>query len=93
VRQIALLAAATLGLLLAQPGSADAQDRAGPRPVSGTVTEVNRAARTLELGGETYFVPAKVDLSRLEAGTSVILHWEWKGGRMVVKQIEPSSDG
>jgi hypothetical protein len=92
VRNIAALAAATLGLLLAQPGTADAQEKA--RPVSGTVTDVNRAARTLVLGGETYFVPGKVhDFSQLEAGTSVILYWEWQGRRMVVKRIEPGSEG
>jgi hypothetical protein len=62
--------------------------------VSGTLTEVNRAERTLVLGGETYFVPGKVyDLSGLEAGTSVVLYWEWKGSRMVVRRIEPSSEG
>lgn len=92
MRHIAVLAAATLGLLLAQPGAADAQGRT--RPVSGTVTEVNRAARTLVLGGETYFVPGKAhDLSLLEAGTAVVLYWEWQGGRMVVKRIELRSEG
>ena len=59
------------------------------------MTEIDQAARTLVLGGETYHVPANVfDLSRLEPGAAVILHWKRSGNRMVATQIETNaSDG
>ena len=84
MRTIAALLA--LGLLLGSAAPAAAQQTG--RPVSGKVDDVNPAARTIELGGETYHVPAGIDLSRISAGESIILHWEHRGGRMVVTEIE-----
>lgn len=75
-----------LGLWLGSAAPAAAQQ--AERPVSGKVDEVNSAARTIEMGGETYHVPVGFDLSRIDAGESIILHWEQRGGRKVVTEIE-----
>jgi hypothetical protein len=47
------------------------------------------------LGGETYHVPPDVfDVSRLQPGESIIVHWAMRGNRMVVTRIEDrASDG
>ena len=95
MRRIAALTTATLALLLTSSGPADAQERrVGPRPVSGMVEEVDRGSRTLVLGGETYFVPAEVsDLSSVEVGEWLILHWRQRGNRMVATEIEDREAG
>jgi hypothetical protein len=95
LRRIAALTAVLIGLGLASPGGAGAQERTEGRPVSGAVQDVNPAARTFMLGGETYHVPADVfDVSRLQPGESIIVHWTMRGNRMVVTRIEDRvSDG
>jgi hypothetical protein len=86
MRKLALTAL-TLGLLAGSPAASLAD---GPRPVSGMVTDVDLAARTVEIGGDTYFVPAGVyDLSRLQPGHAVILRWKHVGNRMVATHVEP----
>ena len=93
IATFAAIGAIALGLLLVSPTGASAQQHQdGPRPVSGQVTEVDPVSRTVELGGETYFVPADVfDVSRLAPGAHVILHWKLRGNRMVATQIEASA--
>jgi hypothetical protein len=86
LRTIAALLA--LGLLLGSAAPAAAQQA---RPVSGKVADVDTAARTIEMGGETYHVPAGIDLTRISAGETIILHWEYRGGRMVVTEIEQNA--
>ena len=78
------LAMLIAGVTLVAPAAAQ---EAG-RPVSGKVDDVNPSTRTIEIGGETYHVPSGIDLSRISAGESIILHWEHRGGRMVVTGIE-----
>jgi len=89
LRRIAVVVA-TLGLVLALPGAAGAQqERTEGRPVSGTIQDVDASSRTIEIGGETYHVPSSVyDVSRLRPGQSIIVHWILRGSRMEVTQIE-----
>lgn len=83
MRNTAALVALGLALAFGAPASADQ-----PRPVSGRVEDVNHTARTIEIGGETYYAPSGIDLRRIGVGESIILHWENRGGRMTVTEIE-----